>query len=230
MLLISQAKTSESLSLSPITSHIIPLFYSLRAFLSWTLSRICNKVLSRRQEILEKSNNVMTILKTFTVGAQLHICIASGSHWPRQEETIFTPGLQCLQTDVITLPIALFCCLFFFNTAKKNTTQNGHFSKEEMGVIGVREGREGSMEKQHDRLIIVTVIDLAWRNPWRSPEGRWTALPLCLTGRRAVVLTEHAKRRYVSKLKRYSTACEISPATPQVVICVRWYRCFLTAN
>ncbi len=96
----------------PRASHILPLFYSLRAFLSWTLSRICNKVLSRRQEILEKSNNVMTILITFTVGAQLHICIASGSHWPRQEETIFTPGIQRLQTDVITLPIALFCCLF----------------------------------------------------------------------------------------------------------------------
>lgn len=30
-----------------------------------------------------------------------------------------------------------------------------------MGVVGVGEGREGSMEKQHDRLIIVTVIDLA---------------------------------------------------------------------
>ncbi len=123
MLLISQAKTFESLSLSPITSHIIPLVYSLRAFLSWTLSRICNKVLRRRQEILEKSNNVMTILITFTVGAQLHICIASGSHWPRQEETIFPPGIQRLQTDVITLPITLFCCLFSLtqHTEKHNT-------------------------------------------------------------------------------------------------------------
>lgn len=107
---VQERRASRSL---PVTSHILPLSYSLRAFLSWTLSRICNKVLSRRQEILEKSNNVMTILITFTVGAQLHICTASGSHWPRQEETIFTPGIQRLQTDVITLPIALFCCLFF---------------------------------------------------------------------------------------------------------------------
>lgn len=34
---------------------------------SWQLARLSNKVLSRRQEILEKSNNVMTMFITFTV-------------------------------------------------------------------------------------------------------------------------------------------------------------------
>lgn len=61
------------------------------AFLSWRLSKISNNVLRRRQEILEKSNNVMTILITFTVEAQLHICTSSDTSWPRRKETIFTP-------------------------------------------------------------------------------------------------------------------------------------------
>lgn len=34
---------------------------------TWRLARLSNKVLSRRQEILEKSNNVMTMFITFTV-------------------------------------------------------------------------------------------------------------------------------------------------------------------
>lgn len=34
---------------------------------TWQLARLSNKVLSRRQEILEKSNNVMTMFITFTV-------------------------------------------------------------------------------------------------------------------------------------------------------------------
>lgn len=34
---------------------------------TWRLARFSNKVLSRRQEILEKSNNVMTMFITFTV-------------------------------------------------------------------------------------------------------------------------------------------------------------------
>lgn len=34
---------------------------------TWLLARLSNKVLSRRQEILEKSNNVMTMFITFTV-------------------------------------------------------------------------------------------------------------------------------------------------------------------
>lgn len=131
-------------------THTLPL----QAFLGWRLARISNKVLSRRQEILEKSNNVMTILITFTVGAQLHICRASGPRWPRREETIFTPGIQRLLTDVITLPMApsfffffsFSLSLFYFKTLPKRINKQntkvyvfGKLREEALVALGERE-------------------------------------------------------------------------------------------
>lgn len=77
------SESEKNLKANPVTGQLKknrefltpPVFFSSslplneQAFLSWTIARISNKVLSRRQEILEKSNNVMTILITFTVRA-----------------------------------------------------------------------------------------------------------------------------------------------------------------
>lgn len=72
---------------------------------TWQLARLSNKVLSRRQEILEKSNNVMTMFITFTVSPGCTSAQHQGCLEPQRGNHSLA-GSSLLQPDVIILLVS----------------------------------------------------------------------------------------------------------------------------
>lgn len=66
-ILTSVSYQSSHIKLNPMNSGLVLNFKPEALHCTWRPARLSNKVLSRRQEILEKSNNVMTMFITFTV-------------------------------------------------------------------------------------------------------------------------------------------------------------------
>lgn len=87
---------------------------------SWQLARLSNKVLSRRQEILEKSNNVMTMFITFTVrpgctSAQHQGLVRAAERKPFLSWQLFTPA-RCYHFTGIFSPNRKIYIIYYIFT------------------------------------------------------------------------------------------------------------------